>query len=104
MIGAKEAQEVILDRVSCIHFPVQFRKDKKVTIQALIDLGSKVYIMTPAYTKWLGHWTQKTDIGAQKIDGLLLEIFKIVIAVFQVINTFSKIWFFQEIFPLTNTS
>ena len=48
---SKEAQEVILDRVPCIHYPVQFRKDKGVTIRALIDLGSKVNAMTPAYAK-----------------------------------------------------
>ena len=46
----KEAQEVILDRVPCIHYPVQFQKDKEV-IKALIDSGSKVNAMTPAYTK-----------------------------------------------------
>ena len=49
----KEAQGVILDRVLCIHYPVQFRKDKKAIIQALINLGSKVNAMTPAYAKQL---------------------------------------------------
>ena len=49
--ASKEAQEVILDQVPCIHYPVQFRKDKGATIQALIDLGSKVNAMTPAYGK-----------------------------------------------------
>ena len=33
---------------------MQFRKDKEVTIQALIDSGSEVNTMTPAYTKKLG--------------------------------------------------
>ena len=47
----KEAQKVILDQVPYIHYPVQFWKDKRRTIQALIDLDSKVNAMTPAYTK-----------------------------------------------------
>ena len=46
----KEAQEVILDRVPCIHYPVQFQKDKEV-IKALIDSASKVNAMTPTYAK-----------------------------------------------------
>ena len=40
-----------LDRVPCIYYPVQFWKIKGATIQALIDSGSKVNAMTPAYTK-----------------------------------------------------
>ena len=49
----KEAQEVILGRVPCIHYPVQFRKDKEV-IKALINSGSKVNAITLAYAKQLG--------------------------------------------------
>ena len=61
----KEALEVVLDRVPCIHHPVQFRKDKEeATIQALINSGSEGNVMTPAYAKKLGFWTQRTDIGA----------------------------------------
>ena len=52
--ASKEAHKVILDRVPCIYYPVQFRKDKGAIIRALIDLGSKVNTMTPAYAKQLG--------------------------------------------------
>ena len=82
--ASKEAQEVILDRVPCIHYPVQFRKDKGATIRALIDLGSKFNAMTPAYAKQLGLQVRKTDVGAQKIDGSSLRTFGMVIAGFQV--------------------
>ena len=41
---------MILDRVFCIYYPVQFQKDKEV-IKALIDSGSKVNAMTLAYAK-----------------------------------------------------
>ena len=47
-------KEVILDQVSCIYNPVQFQGDKRATIQALINLGSKVNAMTLAYAKQLG--------------------------------------------------
>ena len=80
--ASKETQEVILDRVPCIHYPVQFRKDKGATIQALIDLGSVVNVMTLAYAKQVGLQVQKTDVSAQKIDGSLLQTFGMVIAGF----------------------
>ena len=73
--ASKEAQKIILDWEPCIYYPVQFRKDKKATIRALIDLDSKVNAMTPAYAKQLGLHVQKTDVGAQKIDGSLLRTF-----------------------------
>ena len=82
MIGAsKEAFKVILDWEPCIHYPVQFRNNKE-TIQALIDFGSKVNVMTLAYTKKLGLQTWRTDIRAQKIDASSLDTFWIVIAGF----------------------
>ena len=38
--------------------------------------------MTPAYAKQLGLQVQKIDVRAQKIDGSLLRIFRMVIASF----------------------
>ena len=53
--ASKKAPEVVLDWVPCIYYLVQFRKDKEgAIIQALINSGSKVNAMTPAYTKQLG--------------------------------------------------
>ena len=72
---------IVLDRVPCIYYPVQFQKDK-ATIWALIDFGNKVNAMTPAYAKQLGFQTWKTDVGAQKIDGSLLATYRMVIAAF----------------------
>ena len=37
-----------------MHYPVQFQKDKKATIWALINSGSEVKAMTIAYAKKLG--------------------------------------------------
>ena len=95
---------MILDRVPCIHYLMQFPKSKGATIQALIDLGSEVNIMTPAYAKQLGLQVQKTDIRAQKIDNLLLRTFRMVIAGFQVEDKLDRAHFFQESFLVANIS
>ena len=101
--ASKEAQEVIiLDRVPYIYYPVQFWKDK-VTIWALIDSGSEINAMTLVYVKQLGLWTRKTDVGAQKIDGLLLVTYGMIIATFQVIDKLGRARFFQETFLLADT-
>ena len=46
---------------------------------------------------------QKINIRAQKIDSSALEIFRIVIANFQIENKASKPRFFQKTFLVTNT-
>ena len=51
-------------------------------IWALIDLSSEANAITPAYAKQLDLQTQKTDVGAQKIDESSLDTFGIVIAGF----------------------
>ena len=91
--ATQEGKEMILDRVPCIHYRVQFRKDKE-TIRALIDSGSEVNAMTSAYAKKLGLQTQKTNVEAQKIDGSSLDTFGILIAGFQVIDKLGRAWFF----------
>ena len=53
-----------LDRVPCIHYLVQFKKDM-AEVRALIDLRSEVNAMAPAYAKKLGLRVRKTDVGAQ---------------------------------------
>lgn len=86
-----------------IYYLLQFKKNQ-IKVQVLINSGSKVNIITPAYTKKLGHQTQKTDINDQKIDRSRLATYKIVIAKFQVSNKLSKACFFQATFLLVNTS
>ena len=69
----------------------------------MFDSGSNVNAMRPAYVNWLGLKTQKTNIGAQKIDGSALEIFKMVIADFQVEDKGGRPRFFQKIFLVADT-
>lgn len=100
---SKEAPELVLDRVSCIHHLVQFRSDKGATARARIDSGSKVNAITPAYATKLGLTVQKTDVGAQKINELSLATYRMVIAAFQVPYKLGRARFLQESFLVANT-
>lgn len=75
-------KETTLERIPYIHYSVQFQKDKTSEVQALINSGSEVNAMSPAYAKKLGLWIQKTDVGVEKIDGSTLETFGMIIASF----------------------
>ncbi len=60
--------------------------------------------MTPTYVAKLGLINQKTNVGAQKIDGLLLVTYKMILVDFSVQNKLGKDWFFEETFLFTDTS
>ena len=63
------AREEALERVPCIHYPVQFTDTDKAPVQALINSGSEVNAVHPSFAKQLGLSIRLTDVGAQKIDG-----------------------------------
>ena len=69
----------------------------------MLNNSSEVNIISPAYAKKLGFKTQKTNVGAQKIDGSTLETFGMVIANFQVEDKGGRPRFFQKIFLVANT-
>ena len=87
-------EDITLDFVPYIHYLVHFWKSSG-NIEALIDFGSEVNAITPTYTLKLGLRVQKTDIGAQKIDGSSLAIYRIVVAVFQVKDKPERFRFFR---------
>ena len=74
-------KEVVLESVSCIYYPVQFQGSQE-QVKALLDNSSEVNTMSPAYVERLGFYIQKTNVGAQKIDRSVLEIFGMVITNF----------------------
>ena len=74
---------LVLERISCIYYPVQFKKNTNGTqVQALIDYRTEVNVMAMAYASKLGLKVYPTNVGAQKIDGSTLKIFEIVLASF----------------------
>ena len=103
MTETSKEDDVTLERVPCVHYPIHFRKDT-ADVKALIDSGSEVNAMTPAYASKLGLQVRHTDVGAQKIDGSTLETFGMVLASFQVEDKLGRIRFFQETFLLANIS
>ena len=94
----------VLDKVACICYLIQFRNDKGKDVLALLDFGSKVNAMIPAYAAYLGLKVRVTDVGLQKIDGTSLATYGMVIAAFQVVDKLSCSWFFQQTCLLANIS
>ena len=94
-------EDVILDQVSCICYPIRFKKNK---VQALIDSGSEVNAMTLGYALKLGLKVCPTNVGAQKIDGFTLKTFEMVLASFQVEDKLERPRFFQKTFLLADLS
>ena len=63
MTGTRK-EALVLERVSYIYYPVQFKKNtNKTQVQALIDSRSEVNAMTPAYVSKLGLKVYFIDIG-----------------------------------------
>lgn len=56
-------ENVVLNRVPCIHHPVYFWKDQDEML-ALIDLESEVNVMTPTYALKLGLKVYPTNVEA----------------------------------------
>ncbi len=78
-----EAGTTPLKCVPCIHYPVHFKKSQN-EIQALIDSGSGVNAMTPAYAAKLGLQVRSSNLGVQKINGSTLVTHGMLLASFQV--------------------
>ena len=104
MTGAstKALKVRVLDRVPCICYPIQFRKDKDKDILSLLDSGSEINAIILAYTAHLSLKVRMTNVRIQKIDGFSLATYGMVIAIFQVVDKLGRSWFFQETFLPAN--
>ena len=77
LVSAKE-----LERVTCIQYPIALPGP----VSALLDSGSKINAMHPAFAERLGLVMQTTNVSAQKIDGTTFETYEMVVAAFSVID------------------
>ena len=93
------ASEEALERVPCINYPVQFKDTDKAPVQALIDSGSEVN-----FVKQLGLPIRPTDVGAQKIDGTILDTHGMVVTAFSVEDQANRVRFFEKTFLVANVS
>lgn len=79
LIEATKEDNIVLEKISYIHYPIWFKIDK---VRALINSGNKVNIMTPAYALKLGQNIYFSNIKAQKINCSIFKMFEIVFASF----------------------
>ena len=99
-----------LERVTCIQYPIAFpggvtQDDSALgLVLALLDLGSEVNAMHPAFAERLGLVVQATNVGAQKIDGTTLETYAMVVAAFLVTDQANRVKLFEKIFLVANVS
>lgn len=70
-------------RVLCIQYPIVF---KKKSVLALFDSSSEVNTIHPTFAKELGLFIKLTDVKAQKIDGTMLDTYRIAVAAFLITN------------------
>ena len=97
------AREEALERVPCIRYRVQLKKDK-TPVQALIDSGSGVNAIHLSFVKQLGLSIRPTNVRAQKIDGTTLDTHEMVVAAFSVEDKANRVRFFEETFLVANVS
>ena len=87
-----------LEQVSCIWYPITFKDLTK----ALLDSESKVDIMISAFVHQLYLTIRKTNVRAQKIDGMTLEIYGMIISTFSMLDKDGRERFFEESFLLAD--
>ena len=85
-----EKTEEELEQISCIWYPVIIKNQT----EALLDLGSKINAMSQAFAHELGLKIQKTNVKAQKINGISLEIYGMVVSTFFVLDKDDRKRFF----------
>ena len=90
-----------LTQVSCIRYPINFEKK---LLSSLLDSSSKFNAVHLAFAKELGLSIRPTDVGAQKIDGTMLDIYRMVIAAFLIEDKANWVRFFEETFLIANIS
>ena len=92
-----------LTQVPCIRYPITFQK-KSVSMSALLDSGSEVNAIYPTLAQKLGLRVRPTNVGAQKIDGIILDTFEMVVTAFSVTDKVNRVRFFEETFLVANVS
>lgn len=82
LIEDSKKDEVVLKKISYIHYPLRFWQDKKSKMRDLINFNSEVNSIIPAYVSKLGFRVCQTNVGAQKIDNCIFETFEMVLTSF----------------------
>ena len=96
MIDKKREKE--FEWLPCIQYLVIIKNQT----EALLDSGSEVNAMNPTFAFQLGFRIQKTNIGAQKIDGTILETYGMVVSIFSLLDKDGWKTFLEEGFLLAD--
>ena len=73
-------------------------------VLALFDSGSKVNTIYLTFVQELGLSIRPTDVGAQKINGITLDTYGIVVATFSMTDKTNRVRFFEETFLVANVN
>ena len=71
---------------------------------ALVDSDSEVNTIHLIFAWELGLPIRLTDVGAQKIDSIMLDTFGMVVIVFSVTDKANRVRFFEKTFLMANIS
>ncbi len=96
MTNKKTEEE--LKQVPCIWYSVTFKE----RTEAQLNSKSEVNVISQAFVHQLGLKTWKTNVKAQKFDGTTLEIYRMVVFTFSVLNKDDRERFFEESFLLAD--
>ena len=92
-----------LARVPCIRYLITFWK-KFVCILVLFDLGNEVNVIHSTFAQKLRLPIRPTDVRAQKIDDTTLDIYKMVVTAFSMMDKANQLRFFKKTFLVANVS
>ena len=102
--GKKSKSEYLnLAQVPYIRYPITFQK-KSVSMLTLLDSDSEVNAIHPTLARKLKLPIRPIDVGAQKIDGTMLDTFEMVVIAFLVMDKANRVIFFEETFLVANVS
>ena len=73
-------------------------------VQALVNSGSEINIIHPTFAMQLGLPIRTTDVKAQKIDGITLDTYGIVIIVFSIVDKANRVKFLEKTILIANVS
>ena len=88
-----------LAHVPCIRYPIILRRK---SVLALLDSSSESNIIYPIFAQELKLPIRPTDGGEKKINGTMLDTYKMVVTAFLVTDKANQLRFFEEIFLVAN--
>ena len=100
MTKKKTEEKEKLEQIPCIQYFITFKEQTEV----LLDSRSKINIINKALDSQLDFKIWKINVRTQKIDGNTLEIYKMIVSIFFVLNKDSKKRFFEESFLLADVN